>query len=879
MSELQFRKVIQALLPDGVIWNAVEDGDFEKINDGIAENVESVYNFLKKLSSIRDPFTTLLLSDLEKEYGVVSDSNITEEERRAALAAIKYAKPGSASFTNLQSILREAGFDVTVYPNNPPVDPATLLDEGFQMVAGGDLAFAGDPEAYAGLSGGYLLVNGENYFSTIRYDMEANGASAFAGEPTAVAGYFLGIDQDPFEYEIPVSSERWHYIFFIGGDVYGWIPLNDWNMEKPNTEDWNPESKTTIAKDDTIKESGTKSLKVVAVNQPIEEQLIFPSQPDPSLVKAYGLREVIGGFTYPDNYWNALVDGDMERSGVGLWTAINGAVLSKQTTNPYSGKQLLRIAYGGVPNPYAYDSQAPFTIGKVYRVIGVARSDGTAIPEVYHPPTTPIWTGTNSTAWQQFDITFTATSILGSIGTAIAAAGYVEFDDILIHELPSFVDGNMETSGVASWLVGNSAILTKNKEFPRSGSAALRVRYNGVANPYAYQNAFDIHLGANDFPYKVSGWARSVDGSLPTVSIGSLLVWTGSASTNWQYFEFTRLASSVEIRLGTTGLVVEFDDIEISPVLGAVGTVTGTSFAQTALGPARNFNGSSDFVTGASHIGILGYELDSQFTLSAWVKIDPGNPTGSIISRNSIGSTQWDFVVTVPGTIYFEWSGGNASNGVAVNDGLLHHVAVIIDGANSQHYLDGEPVGSTFNPTITKQAVATLFGAYNAGAGRFFDGVMISPQIYSEAKDAAWIASEYQAGLDAQLKGSYAEQLITTDEVALPVDGFAWSDGIDAVPCVGILDAIDDTWKIIWVGHSSSTLKQTIAASISAGIKGIRLYNKFSINGEVNFDDISIIDPVIEYAQVPSSMEGVLKKIVMKYKPLHSWAGLLIDFT
>jgi hypothetical protein len=879
---MDFRDVIQAILPDGVIWNPVVDGDFDNLLKGIGGNTESTYDYLKLLASVRDPFLTLLLRDLEKEFGIVTDLRLTEEERRQALFAVIHAKPGTGSETDLETILQDAGLGVYVHQNNPPVDPALFIDTDFQMVAGGDLAFAGDPEAYAGYVGAGLIVNGENLFTSVLYDMEANGGFAFAGEPNAVAGYFINIEQTSVEYDIPVSSARWPYVFFIGGQAYGWIALKDWNMEQEGISNWTVAPKTLAEKDTSIKETGERSIRIKAENVNTDRQFVLPDQPDPSLVKSHGLRDVIGGFTYPDNWWQALVDGDMERSGVSLWTAGNSATLTKQTTSPFSGSQLLRIAYNGVANPYCYDSQAPFTIGQVYRVLGRARSDGTALPSAYHPIGTPVWTGTNSTDWQYFDITFTATATSWSIGTTLAAAGYVEFDHVAIFELPAFTDGNMEAAGVGAWSAGNSAILAKTTYDPRSGQQSLRVTYNGVANPYAYQNSLNTHLGANDFPYKVSGWARSLGGgSAPFVAIGGLTIWSGTLSTQWQYFEFTRLATAIDIRFGTTGVgSVQFDDIEISPVLGAVGTVTGTSFIETELGPAREFNGSSDFITGASHIGILGYELDDRFTLAAWIKMPPGNPTGSIISRSNGGGTvQWDWVVTVPGNVYFEWSGGNQSNGVAVNDGLLHHVAVVIDGAGSQHYLDGEKVGSAFNPSITKQAVATLFGAYNAGAGRFFDGIMIAPQIYSEAKDSQFIRDEYNRGIRSVFDGPYVEQLIDTDLMELPVDGFAWSDGVDAVPCVAILDPTDLKWKMVWIGSSLTALKQTISATVPNGIKGIRLYNKFSINGQVNFDDISIIDPHIDRADVPATMEGLLKRLVMKYKPLHSWAGLVVEYS
>jgi hypothetical protein len=46
-----------------------------------------------------------------------------------------------------------------------------------------------------------------------------------------------------------------------------------------------------------------------------------------------------------------------------------------------------------------------------------------------------MWTGTNSTSWQYFDIT--APAVLSAVGLrdATAGAGYVEFDDIFVTEM------------------------------------------------------------------------------------------------------------------------------------------------------------------------------------------------------------------------------------------------------------------------------------------------------------------------------------------------------------------------------------------------------------------------------------------------------------
>lgn len=129
-----------------------------------------------------------------------------------------------------------------------------------------------------------------------------------------------------------------------------------------------------------------------------------------------------------------LVDGDMEAVGVADWTAGNSATLTKQTTNPYAGAQVLRVAYNAVNDPYA--SQTALSNDLTYRLTGYARSDGTGVPKVEHPVSTILWTGTTSTSWQFFDITFTSslTSQVLAFKTVISGAGYCEFDQVSLAE-------------------------------------------------------------------------------------------------------------------------------------------------------------------------------------------------------------------------------------------------------------------------------------------------------------------------------------------------------------------------------------------------------------------------------------------------------------
>lgn len=137
MSDLM-RAVYDALLPPGSIWTPEEGKEFDQLLDGMAENSEVVRAFLADLANIRRPSKTILLDDLEKEFGIVKNENLSDDERRAQVAAIKFSKGGNGDKDFLQNALTTAGFDVQVHENSPPVDPGLLLDSEEYATSGHD---------------------------------------------------------------------------------------------------------------------------------------------------------------------------------------------------------------------------------------------------------------------------------------------------------------------------------------------------------------------------------------------------------------------------------------------------------------------------------------------------------------------------------------------------------------------------------------------------------------------------------------------------------------------------------------------------------------------------------------------------------------------
>lgn len=153
-----------------------------------------------------------------------------------------------------------------------------------------------------------------------------------------------------------------------------------------------------------------------------------------------------------DNYYRTgelLQDRDMEVSGTTNW--VSTATLSKQTNSPHGGAQVLRLtsASGNV-----FFDQLVGNVGRVYRVTGYARSDGTALPLVSNAGGINLFTGTTSTSWQYFDVTMPATtSEVAKFRTS--TTGYTEWDDLSITEVDTFTGALVNGATVGSTANGH----------------------------------------------------------------------------------------------------------------------------------------------------------------------------------------------------------------------------------------------------------------------------------------------------------------------------------------------------------------------------------------------------------------------------------------
>lgn len=211
------KSCIEAALPKGKIWTYKENGDLDKLISGMADNYEPVQDFFDGLAYIRDPQKTPVLDDLERDFHVQKDPELTEQERRDQLTAVKVAgnSPGTAEF--LENILREAGFDVYVHLNNPPIDPVALESMMWGQPDNPDAQWGGT-NAQWGLGGRVEYVN--MIWGNTNAVWGREDAVWGIGNIGKIRGYALiNGNEDDQAYSLGDDSCQcfWSAVFFVGG--------------------------------------------------------------------------------------------------------------------------------------------------------------------------------------------------------------------------------------------------------------------------------------------------------------------------------------------------------------------------------------------------------------------------------------------------------------------------------------------------------------------------------------------------------------------------------------------------------------------------------------------------------------------------------------
>ncbi len=218
MSSTFMKKFVDLVYPKGPAHEAKEGGDMDLFREGIADNIDTIRTDVQNTAFIRNPSKTTIFDDLEREYGIAQNANLSLAERIEILKSSRYKKATTGNDDDLQTILDNSGFALNVYnnsPDGPASDPAIFLNQLFVMQSG-DLTndFAGQDDAYAGRVGGQLLVNGDTFEQRPNF---FGAGEMWAGNDNAVAGYFTELIQTLIEYDIPTDPGDFPLVFFVGG--------------------------------------------------------------------------------------------------------------------------------------------------------------------------------------------------------------------------------------------------------------------------------------------------------------------------------------------------------------------------------------------------------------------------------------------------------------------------------------------------------------------------------------------------------------------------------------------------------------------------------------------------------------------------------------
>lgn len=195
-----FNTLLQEVFPDTDFGGIDPSGDLSKLFSGIAEDYQAIYDVLDGLAHIRDPRLTQILAELEREFGIVTDTSLSDAVRRQMLAHVIYRRPTTASWEHLQNALINAGFtNLYVTQNNPMVDPS---DVGGDLLVNGEIILSQSPAYYACVGSGI----------------------AYVGHGRAYVGYYLNNNRVAKTYTLPAGPPYWPwaFVFWVGDEGTGW---------------------------------------------------------------------------------------------------------------------------------------------------------------------------------------------------------------------------------------------------------------------------------------------------------------------------------------------------------------------------------------------------------------------------------------------------------------------------------------------------------------------------------------------------------------------------------------------------------------------------------------------------------------------------------
>lgn len=153
------------------------------------------------------------------------------------------------------------------------------------------------------------------------------------------------------------------------------------------------------------------------------------------------------------------------------------------------------------------------------------------------------------------------------------------------------------------------------------------------------------------------------------------------------------------------------------------------------------------------------------FTVSAWIKRDPGSENRSILSKRDASYTEgYDLKIDASGRLEMSWENSGLqtiTSDVVIPTGVWHHVAVIYSGGTASMYIDGvlEKTESLSAPVSTNQSFYVGAAAKNTPEA-FFIGNIDEVRVWNAALTEAqlrYIMNQEIEDNSGFVRGSYFE--------------------------------------------------------------------------------------------------------------------------
>lgn len=270
---------------------------------------------------------------------------------------------------------------------------------------------------------------------------------------------------------------------------------------------------------------------------------------------------------------------------------------------------------------------------------------------------------------------------------------------------------------VATTNTANANAFSNNKQYLVWGSNNLALEATGVAttNVTLGTGITTSFIGAKR-KYKIVETGIDVAQTVISLPKNSLISTFSKTATQ----EYVLIVSSNDA-FGSTQV------IDIIPM-----TDTGTNFetwydfdgtkfftfgvADVANSKYRIENGTGDFIVGEKNVN-----LNTAFTVSAWIKIPVVATSGTFVAKNGA----YQFYVNASNKVVGNWNNGDKIiSNTSINTGKWHYIAISFSGGSAKLYIDGvldRTVTGLTNPTSNTNnfSIGALWGSKSSVSSIF----------------------------------------------------------------------------------------------------------------------------------------------------------------